>query len=93
MGGLAGAGTMLLFAPQSGKNTRTQIQEKSFELREKTTQAIGNAVDLVKTKPNEIVDAVQQKAGEIQNRGQEMLDAQKSRWTPAEKAIKDAVQE
>jgi gas vesicle protein len=31
IGGLAGAVTMLLLAPQSGKDTRKQIQKKGFE--------------------------------------------------------------
>jgi gas vesicle protein len=38
IGGLAGVVTMLLFAPQSGKQTRDQIEEKAIELREQTTK-------------------------------------------------------
>jgi len=30
IGGLAGAGAMLLLAPQSGKETRAQIQQKTM---------------------------------------------------------------
>ena len=37
IGSLAGAVTMLLLAPQSGKDTRTQIQKKGIELRDRTT--------------------------------------------------------
>lgn len=44
IGSLAGAVTMLLLAPQSGKRTRMQIQEKSVELRD---QAIGMVEDVV----------------------------------------------
>lgn len=35
LGGLAGAFTALLLAPQSGEETRTQIRDKSIELKEK----------------------------------------------------------
>jgi gas vesicle protein len=37
VGGLAGAGAMLLLAPQSGEKTRMQIKEKGVELRDHTT--------------------------------------------------------
>lgn len=35
IGGLVGAATALLLAPQSGEETRSQIQEKSIELKGK----------------------------------------------------------
>lgn len=35
IGGLVGAATALLLAPQSGEDTRTQIREKGIELKEK----------------------------------------------------------
>ncbi len=44
VGALAGAVTMLLMAPQSGKDTRSQIQEKSIELRDRTTGMVGDAM-------------------------------------------------
>jgi len=37
IGGLIGAAAMMLFAPQSGKQTRTQIQRKTVQLRGRTT--------------------------------------------------------
>ncbi len=40
IGGLAGAVTMLLLAPQSGKRTRIQTQEKGIELRDRATGAV-----------------------------------------------------
>ena len=35
IGSLAGAVTMLLLAPRSGKDTRTQLMEKGIELRDR----------------------------------------------------------
>lgn len=38
VGGLTGAVVALLFAPQSGEETRTVIKEKSIELRDKAAK-------------------------------------------------------
>ena len=38
IGALAGAVAMLFLAPRSGKDTRTQIQKKGVELRDRTTE-------------------------------------------------------
>ncbi|MCS7010960.1 MAG: YtxH domain-containing protein [Anaerolineales bacterium] len=38
VGGLTGAIVALLFAPQSGEETRTYIKEKSIELRDKAAE-------------------------------------------------------
>jgi len=38
VGGLTGAVVALLFAPQSGEETRAVIKEKSIELRDKAAQ-------------------------------------------------------
>lgn len=46
IGGLAGFGTMMLLAPQSGKETRDQIKQKSIQLQEYTTDAFGDLIKL-----------------------------------------------
>ena len=48
IGGLAGALTMLLLAPQSGKDTRTQIQKKGIELRDRTTGMVEDTLAQVR---------------------------------------------
>jgi gas vesicle protein len=50
-GALIGGVFALLFAPQSGKETREKIKEKSAEV-----------IDMVKAKTSEVVDAVKEKA-------------------------------
>jgi len=45
-GTLAGFGAMMLFAPQSGKKTRTQIEEKSIELQDRATDTYDDLVTL-----------------------------------------------
>lgn len=43
VGGVAGAVVALLFAPQSGDETRTLIKDKSIELRDKANVTAGKA--------------------------------------------------
>lgn len=44
IGGLVGAVAALLFAPQSGEQTRAQIKEKSIELRDRAQQSSQDAM-------------------------------------------------
>ena len=43
IGGLVGAAAALLLAPQSGEETRTQIRDASFELKERANETIAEA--------------------------------------------------
>lgn len=56
IGGLAGAGGMLLLAPQSGKKTRAQIKKKTLQLRDHTTEAVEDAVSQAGAKVRQIRD-------------------------------------
>ena len=58
IGGLAGAVAMLLLAPQSGKDTRRQIQEKGIELRDRTTEMLEDTMAQVRSNPNKITMGV-----------------------------------
>lgn len=62
--GLAGAGAMLLLAPQSGEQTRAKLQQKGLKLR---YQAVGD-------KTRQLTDHVDKQAEELAQRGQTMLD-------------------
>ena len=53
---------MLLLAPQSGKKTRTQIQRKSIELRDQTTEAVEDAVAQAGVKARQITADVHEQA-------------------------------
>jgi gas vesicle protein len=92
VGGLAGAVTMLLFAPQSGKRTRAQIQEEGILLADRTTKNVKKAVEQVRSETNRITAEVQEKAGELKQLGQEKLVEQLDRMSSALDTGKKAVE-
>jgi len=92
IGSLAGAGTMLLLAPQPGKKTRAQIQRKSIELRNQATETVEDAVAQSRVKARQITADVREQAEALQQRGQNMLDEQKERLSTVVEAGKTAVQ-
>lgn len=87
VGGLAGAGAMLLLAPQSGKRTRAKIQHQSLELRDQAEDAVAKA----RVKARQITADVHEQAEELQHHGQHMLDEQKERLSTVVEAGKKKV--
>jgi gas vesicle protein len=69
LGGLAGAATMLLLAPQSGEETRAQIQQRSRELRDQTNEAIAQA----RNKAGELKETAQERAEDLKRQGKDVL--------------------
>jgi len=92
IGGLAGAITMLLLAPQSGKRTRIQIQEKGIELRDRATGIVEEAVAQVRLDGNKIARDSRRKANELMHQGQNLVTEQLEYVTDAVKAGKKAIQ-
>ena len=92
IGGLVGAAAMLLFAPQSGRQTRAQIQNKSIELRDRTTKNIKKAVAQVRSETDKITTEVMEKAVELKNLGQDKLVEQLDRVSSALDTGKKAVE-
>jgi len=83
IGGLAGVVTMLLLAPQSGKQTRDQIEGKTIELRDLTTKNLKKAVAQVRSDTNKLTAEVQDKADELKQLGQDKLVEQLDRVSAA----------
>jgi len=54
IGSVAGAVAMLLLAPQSGRDTRTHIQKKGIELRDRTAEMVEDTLAHVRSNPNKI---------------------------------------
>lgn len=70
LGGIIGAVTALILAPQSGEETRMLIRDKSIELK-----------DLASTTASDLSKAGQEKAAELQKRGQLILEEEKAKFT------------
>jgi gas vesicle protein len=92
IGGLVGVVTMLLFAPQSGKQTRDEIEGKTIELRDRTTKNIKKAVAQVRSDTNKLTAEVQDKADELKQLGQDKLVEQLDRVSAALDTGKTAVE-
>ena len=92
VGCLAGAAAMLLLAPQSGEETRTQIQEKGIELRDRTTGMMENVMAQVRLDRNKITMGGRRKAKELLQHGQALVTEQLERVSDAAQAGKKAIQ-
>jgi gas vesicle protein len=86
IGGLVGAATALLLAPQSGEETRTIIRDKGIELKDKATDTTAEARERAEAalreaqaRYDEITRQTKEKTEELLKRGQVVLEEQKSR--------------
>jgi gas vesicle protein len=87
IGALAGAATALLLAPQSGKDTRKQIQEKGVELRDRTTELVEDTVAQVRTKANNLTVGLKDRGPAI---AVQQLDHVSEAAQAGKKAIKNS---
>ncbi len=95
VGGIIGGVAALLFAPQTGEETRKQVKEKSIELGNKVakyadevvTQTEKVAGDASK-KTSQFINTTVQKAAEVAEKGQVVLEKKKGKTSPAKKAAK-----
>jgi gas vesicle protein len=89
VGGMIGAAVALLFAPQSGEETRTIIRDKGVEFKEKTAQSMEEAYARAeaaaaeaRARADELVNITRERAEELKQRGQVILEAARGS-TPA----------
>jgi gas vesicle protein len=87
VGGLAGAVTMLLLAPQSGRDTRRQLKEKSIELRDRTSEMMEDTMAQVRTNTNKIAIGLKDYSKAM---AVEQLDNVSEAAQAGKKAIKDS---
>jgi gas vesicle protein len=87
VGGLAGAVAALLFAPQSGEETRTLIKEKTIELRDKASETVDEAYAKAeaaaieaRARFEDLAKATKERAAELSQKGQVLLEEQKARF-------------
>lgn len=81
VGGLIGAAAAMLFAPQSGQETREQLVHKASELTEQATKAAEEAreraekaIAEAREKLNEATQELQARAKELQDQGRVLLE-------------------
>lgn len=93
IGAAAGAVAMLLLAPQSGKKTRTLIQDKGIELRDRATGMVNETMAQVRSNTSRIAASGVQKVDELKQQGQDLLAEQLGRVSAAAHAGKKAISE
>jgi gas vesicle protein len=91
VGGLTGAITALLMAPQPGEKTRAQIKQKSFELRDRSVSTINDAKESLNSKTHQITSGVHAKAEELEHQGREAVIKQLDHVSEMVEAGKTAV--
>jgi gas vesicle protein len=86
VGGIAGAVVALLYAPQSGEETRGQIKEKAIELKDKTTVVLDETYHKAEeagkeavTKAQGLIKTAQTKAKEALKKEQVLEDTPKTK--------------
>ncbi|NPV57593.1 MAG: YtxH domain-containing protein [Anaerolineae bacterium] len=90
VGGLTGAVTALLLAPQSGEETRVLIKEKAVELKDKTAVSIDEAYKeaekaaaQARTSFDELANKTREQATELTKKSQVVLEEQRSKISDA----------
>lgn len=86
IGGVVGAAAALLFAPQSGEETREMIRERGIELEGRAGEYAGTA----RRRAEELAVDARQRADDAQQRGRMILEEQRSRLEDAIEEGKDA---
>lgn len=92
LGGLAGAVTMLFLAPQSGKETRQQIQQKARDLQNQATATVETTLTQIRTKADQLKTDVEEKAKNLKYHGQDVLVNQLDRVSEAVENSKKLIQ-
>ena len=88
VGGLTGAVVSLLFAPQSGEETRALIKDKSIELRDKASVTAEQAIAKAEAAAAEARARADELAKQLRARGETVVDEVKTRGKTALDAIR-----
>ena len=103
IGGLVGAATALILAPQSGEETRTQIVSQSNDLRQASSEQIRHYRDVADTytqeyreRAEQVIDntrhRVQQAGNQVQEQARIVLDSGKERAAQVREQVNTYVQ-
>jgi gas vesicle protein len=88
VGGLSGAVVALLFAPQSGEETRAIIKDKSIELRDKAQISAEEAIARAEAAAADARARADDLAKQLRDRGQEVITDVRERGKTAMEAVR-----
>ena len=95
VGGLTGAITALLFAPQSGEETRVMIKDKAIELKDQTSETVSEKLSKAEKASKDAVKRAEvllgdanKKASEFAEKCQVKLEESKEKVTKAAQRVK-----
>ncbi len=88
VGGLTGAVVSLLFAPQSGEETRALIKDKSIELRDKASVTAEQALAKAEAAAAEARTRADELAKQLKARGETIVSDVKTRGKSAIDAVR-----
>ncbi len=88
VGGLSGAIVALLFAPQSGEETRAFIKDKSIELRDKAQMTAEEAIARAEAAAADARARADELAKQLRDRGMEVVDDVRERGKSAVDAVR-----
>ena len=91
-GGVIGAVTALFLAPQSGKETRQQIQQRAMDLRYQATNTVENTLEQLNTKASQLKVDMEAKTKDLSQQGKEVLINQLDRVAEAVESSKKLLQ-
>ncbi|MEO8355631.1 MAG: YtxH domain-containing protein [Chloroflexota bacterium] len=91
VGGLSGAVVALLFAPQTGEETRALIKDKSIELRDKAQQTAEEALARAEATAQEARARADELAHQIKERGQAAYEDVRERGKNAVEAARSKI--
>lgn len=88
IGGLTGAVVSLLFAPQSGEETRALIRDKSIELRDRAADSAEEALARAEAAAAEARTRAEELAKEARMRADELAKEMRARGEEAVEAVR-----
>lgn len=91
IGGLIGAASMLLFAPQSGRETREAVQSGAMDLKDRATDTAQRTVSQAKSKAQQLASDAKDKASDLQSRSMNAAADQLDKVSKAAQSGKKAI--